>query len=272
VQRIEFRKGPDFETLLADLWVLGTLGIQEDDNLLWAFFADEVDLESVVLQYQGRKQSSVANTGFAIPTVALDPVLAGERFFIVPPGSAVLTLDDRIRLEINAHNAFGSGSHETTRLMIEALEQVVRPGNQLVDVGSGSGILSAAALHLGAHGVIACDPHQDAVIQTLLHAPGALCFQGSLDALQSGCADIVAANITAPVLDHLAGHIYRVLKPAGCAVISGFLTAAPPTHFTADLGLRLNEWSCWICRTRPESIPPEAGPDIPIQPFPAAWW
>ncbi|HCC57407.1 MAG TPA: 50S ribosomal protein L11 methyltransferase, partial [Solibacterales bacterium] len=63
----------------------------------------------------------------------------------------------RIRIFINAGQAFGTGAHESTRLCLELLEEQLQPGDHVADVGTGSGILAEAAARLGAGGVVACD-------------------------------------------------------------------------------------------------------------------
>src|SRR4051812_49709060 len=102
------------------------------------------------------------------PTVVLsspssensDPIYLGTRFFLVPTGTANHSVpSDRILLRIDASDAFGSGSHESTQLMASAMEQNLRLGATVLDVGCGSGILSAIAHGLGAGEGIACDAH-----------------------------------------------------------------------------------------------------------------
>ena len=77
--------------------------------------------------------------------VGIMPMLAGERFFLVPPWCDDPAPPGRLRLEIYPGMACGTGRHPATQLCLEALERTVRPGMTLVDVGTGSGILSAGA-------------------------------------------------------------------------------------------------------------------------------
>jgi ribosomal protein L11 methyltransferase len=112
--------------------------------------------------------------------------------------------------------AFGTGVHETTRLCLEALEEFVRPGMAVLDVGTGSGILSKAAGLLGAAQVYACDTDPVAVE---IAGQG---FVGSVDAVAGGCVDLVVANISPEAIVQLAPGLRRVLRPGGILLASGF--------------------------------------------------
>ncbi len=87
----------------------------------------------------------------------LQPMEVGERFFLVPEWRDDPAPAGRFRMVVNPGMAFGTGVHETTRLCLEALERYVRPGMDVLDVGTGSGILARAAGLLGARRVYACD-------------------------------------------------------------------------------------------------------------------
>jgi len=109
-----------------------------------------------------------------------------------------------------------TGVHETTRLCLEALEDLVQPGIDVLDVGTGSGILAQAARLLGAARVIACDIDPEAV---RIARQG---FIGSADAVRSAAVDLVVANISPEAIIALAPEFARVLRPGGTLVASGF--------------------------------------------------
>jgi len=106
--------------------------------------------------------------------------------------------------------------HETTRLCLEALEELVTPGIDVLDMGTGSGILAEAARLLGASRVIACDIDPEAV---RVARQG---FVGSADAVRSAAVDLVVANISPEAIIALAPEFARVLRPGGTLVASGF--------------------------------------------------
>src|SRR5204863_7377462 len=88
---------------------------------------------------------------------AWPPLFVGEKFFVVAPWRTEPTPPGRLRLEINPGIQCGTGQHPCTQLCLQAMERVLRPGDRVLDVGSGSGILSIAAALLGAAMVVACD-------------------------------------------------------------------------------------------------------------------
>jgi ribosomal protein L11 methyltransferase len=113
--------------------------------------------------------------------------------------------------------AFGTGRHETTQLCLEALETYVRPGVRVLDVGTGSGILAQAAALLGAGPVWACDIDPEAVEIARGNA-GPNLFIGSVDAVRSGAAGLIAANISPEAIARLAPELLRCLRPGGVAL------------------------------------------------------
>ena len=117
--------------------------------------------------------------------------------------------------------AFGTGVHETTQLCMEALEDYLKPGMRALDVGSGSGILARAAHLLGAGRVYACDIDNVAVEIAGMAGDLPHRFVGSVDAVASGLADVVAANISPEVLIQLAPDLLRVRRAGGVLLASG---------------------------------------------------
>ena len=119
----------------------------------------------------------------------LQPMEIGQRIFVVPEWRDDATPPGRIRIEVNAGLAFGTGAHETTRLCLEAIERHLRPGMTVADVGTGSGILSEAAIKLGAGAAYACDTDHGAVIvarENFARAGVAVpVFVGSADSIAS---------------------------------------------------------------------------------------
>lgn len=224
----------------AELWDLGTLGIEETDGGLRAYFDGGATPEMVRRQFSTLAVSIDAD----IEPIAVqefpdrEPIRVGTRFLIVPA--------DLIVLPIDAAMAFGSGRHETTQLCLEALEQYVKPRHTVFDVGCGSGILALAAQKLGAGQVVGADIDEAAISVARRHFRGSL-FVGSADGFPDSGADLVICNITAKVNDHIAGDLRRITKPGGRVILSGFTAAHVPTRMQADQIFRLAEWQCWIC-------------------------
>jgi ribosomal protein L11 methyltransferase len=193
--------------LLAELYDAGTVGVIDHDGWLEAFFEDPEAAARFGDLRQSDETDWVQQTYDAWP-----PVLVGERFFLVPPWRKDPTPAGRIRLEINPGLQCGTGQHPCTKLCLEALERIVRPGDSVLDVGTGSGILSIAARLLGAGRVVACDIDPDAAKMVPF-------FVGSVDAVGSNRFDVVVANISDEVLGPMRAEIERV---APRRILSGF--------------------------------------------------
>ncbi len=165
------------------------------------------------------------------------PTLVGERFVICPTWERYDNPRQRIVLQIDPSSSFGTGGHQTTQLCIEQLERMVKPDARVLDMGCGSGILSAAALLLGAREVFGVDIEEGAV-QTArenVHKNGfddsrftALCANVLEDAAAAaavctGRYDVVAANIVADVIIAMGALLASVLKPDGRLICSGII-------------------------------------------------
>ncbi len=158
----------------------------------------------------------------------------------------------RLVLKMDPGSAFGTGSHPTTRLCLEALEASPPAGLRVADLGCGSGVLGLAALGLGAREVLAADTDSLAVRATTDNAaindlaPSALRVrQGSVEVLQdllSGePADLLLCNILAPVIEALAPQFEGVLRASGRGLLSGLLVEQAPrlTEVLQELGWRV---------------------------------
>ena len=145
------------------------------------------------------------------------------------PGELVIVLDPG--------RAFGTGQHATTRLCLEALERCVYPGDAVVDVGTGSGVLAIAAAKLGAASVRAVDVDAETVpvarenvgrneVEGVVRlAAGSLGDAWPWPEAAEGSADVVVANISSPVLVALMPVLAATLRPGGRLIASGFIAA-----------------------------------------------
>jgi ribosomal protein L11 methyltransferase len=157
----------------------------------------------------------------------------GRRLVIRPTWRDYTPQHDEVVLNLDPGMAFGTGQHPTTRLCLAALEELLRPGMDVLDLGCGSGILSLAAAKLGARSILALDIEAVAIEATranaALNGVDALIRvdRGSLGARwpfaldQAALADLIVANISAGVLVELAPAIAAALRPGGVLVGSG---------------------------------------------------
>jgi len=142
--------------------------------------------------------------------------------------------------------ACGTGHHPATQLCLEALERYVRPASTVLDVGTGSGILSAAAELLGVGLVIACDIDPEAVAVAKQRLTNPL-FTGSIDAVRPSFADVIVANISSAAVEQLSPEFERVRKPDSVLILSGFPGWDQPEGFNPKAMLTREGWACFIC-------------------------
>jgi len=211
---------PDRDLLIAELFEAGCRGINElSDSRLRAFFDDETSVEASRTRFGGTVQPADQRDWVTEAQQSWEPQLIGERFFLVPQWRDDPTPPGRFRIVVNNGLAFGTGKHETTRLCLTLLEKWVKPGMTVLDIGTGSGILSEAALHLGAAHVFACDIDHTAVEIATLN--GIAAFTGSAEAIRSNSADVLVANISPEAITAMCDEVPRLLKHGGTAILSG---------------------------------------------------
>jgi len=210
----------DRDLLIAELWEQGSEGIVElSARRVRAFFDDARRGDDLPRLFPGaRFRTEEPRDWVQAARDLLQPMEVGARFFLAPEWRSDPTPPGRFRIGVNPGLAFGTGVHETTRLCLEALEDYVRPGLTVLDVGTGSGILAKAAALLGASKVFACDVDPVAI---QIAGQG---FVGSVDAVASACADVAVANISPQAILHLARDLRRVLRAGGALLASGFET------------------------------------------------
>lgn len=144
---------------------------------------------------------------------------------------------DKMMIEIDPGTAFGTGSHETTRLCIRQIQKYLKKGDRVMDIGTGSGILSIAAMKLGASEVFATDVDEfavEAAIENVAvnHIPAdkVTMITGDIigdEEIQKTagyeCYDFAVANILAPIIILLQGEIARHLKSGSYFITSGII-------------------------------------------------
>ena len=208
----------DRDLLIAELWEHGSAGIVElNPQRLRAFFEDGTDRNALLRMYPGAGfRLEESRDWVQSARDLLQPIAVGQRFFLVPFWRDDPAPAGRFRIPVNPGLAFGTGVHATTQLCIEALEEYRKPGMTVLDVGTGSGILSQVARLLGTGSVYPCDI--DPVAVTIA---GGM-FVGSVNAVAADSMDLVVANISPAAIVQLAPDFLRVLRPGGVILASGF--------------------------------------------------
>ncbi len=182
-------------------------------------------------------------------------VRTAGRVVIAPSWIEYEPADEEIVLRIDPGQAFGTGHHETTRLCLAAIGELVRPGMRVLDVGTGSGILAIAAARCGASvTALDLDPVAVAVARENASANGVAdrieVLAGSLEKAWEPPVHLAVANIHAEADAALAPLLAASLQPGGRAVLSGFVSAELPAVRSAAerAGLRpcaVRHEGCW---------------------------
>lgn len=235
--------------LIAELAECGVSGITEEPGRLRAFFEHSADAQALLERFAEYRPELTKVASVDWEQVARDawpPLAIGERFYLVPPWRDDETPPGRLRLEIEPGMACGTGRHPATQLCLEALEKYVQPGMSVLDVGTGSGILSRAAVLLGAGRVTGCDLDPDAVAIARVRVGPAL-FVGSVDAVRSSSQDLIVANIDAATVESLAPEFERVRRPGSKLILSGFPESDIPEGIEPWERLQRAEWVCLVC-------------------------
>ncbi|PLR78107.1 50S ribosomal protein L11 methyltransferase [Bacillus sp. V3-13] len=194
-----------------------------------------------------------------------NPVKISEKFTIVPTWEDYTPVNsDELIIELDPGMAFGTGTHPTTVMCIQALERTVKQGDRVIDVGTGSGVLSIAAALLGADQVQALDLDDIAVkaarLNIKLNKVQDRCTVSQnnlLDGIREG-ADVVVANILAEVILRFTDDVSRVVKQGGYFIASGIIAqkkqqvreAIVQAGFEIEETIQMEDWVAIIAKRR----------------------
>ena len=197
------------------------------------------------------------------------PLKIGSKLLVVPEWLHPENPEHRVEVLLDPGMIFGTGAHASTQMCMEELERAIQGGEEVLDLGSGSGILSIAALRLGAKSAFACDIDEKCVDVAYENAAlngigkdrltvrqGDATKEGPLrDAIGTGY-DVVVANIVADVIISLAPQVRHFLKEDGWFLTSGIIddradevaAALVAAGWSIVESCTSEGWYCYICR------------------------
>jgi ribosomal protein L11 methyltransferase len=250
-------KGIDKEKrdeLSALLFTSGALGFEEKEDEIVAYFDFREDLIPEIEQ-------KLAKSGFSAGYILKERIVKNEnwnenwkeyfkpqeigRFCVHPPWEDCS--DALLPLVISPKMAFGTGTHETTRLMLEYLSENIIDGKRILDAGCGSGILSIAARKLGAAEVTAFDIDPLALENSrenisLNRVENIFLIQGDINLVSEKDFDLLLANINAEILLKTAEKFADKVKFGGKIILSGLLLSDREKIIAAYKSYRMVHW------------------------------
>lgn len=216
-----FRMKATLEDAAVDsFWALGCTGVSEDKDTITAYFNEQLELP-----FEGEWQE-VDATGYVDAYYASLKAVELEHLVIAPTHSNVTLRAGQRVLWLDPGMAFGTGHHETTKLILASLEQLDLAGKTVLDVGSGSGILAIAADLLGAKTAFGVDIDSltipVAVENARLNKSRASFETGTLEDVKTR-SSVLVANLFAELHIMLAERYLAALEPEGSLLVSGIM-------------------------------------------------
>ena len=245
-----------------------------------AYFAEEDNIEDV-LQYVNERLTELKEMGLDLGEAKVEhekmheedwantwkqyykPSKVGEKIVVKPIWEEYEAKDGELVVDLDPGMAFGTGTHETTRMCIQALERYVKEESTVFDVGCGSGILAIAAAKLGAKLAVGVDLDPVAVESSIENVGynnlnNIEILHGNLVEVIDGKADIVVANILAEIICILTDDVKRVLNDGGIFITSGIIhdrvdmvcKKLEATGFEVIEKNRDGEWNCIVAKLK----------------------
>jgi len=265
-----FTKPFDPELLSGTFWEFDITGLLEDDDHISVFTSEKsTDTEVQFSNTLNNLKNDKLIESFRIEKEMLEDqnwnklweksrvvIKVSERIVIKPTFKDYSAKGNEIVLTIDPKMSFGTGEHQTTKLMLRLLEKFVKPGMKVLDVGSGTGILAISAVKLGAEKVVAVDfdeiclenCKENCILNDVENSVEVV--TGEIDDVKDKDFDLILANIQKNVLLEIAEKIKAKLNQNGIVILSGLLnsdkTAIEEKYhslgFKTELVEVMNEW------------------------------
>jgi ribosomal protein L11 methyltransferase len=250
---IDVDSGAEDDLLLAAVDDFSPTAIEEVESRVRVFFTSAGDRDRAASALKSRFRVSpidVADDDWARRSQDnLTPITVG-RIVVAPPwhvGPKATSREPLTTIVIAPSMGFGTGHHATTRLCLAALQAIDLAGVFVLDVGTGSGVLAMAAVHLGAASALGLDDDSDAIqsaTENLALNPGLpaerITFavrDVTMEPLPQ--ADVVTANLTGGLLIRAAARLGQAVKPGGVLIMSGLQNGERDDVWRAFAGFEL---------------------------------
>lgn len=232
--------GDDQDLLIAALLDFDVEGFEQTDSELYAFIKNKDWDDSVALKIRKTLLEYGYSTIVSISSIAqqnwhaaweqgIEPIQAGN-FYIHPSWNHAEPQEEGlITIEIDPKMSFGTGHHESTRLLLSLLSEENRPFRSVLDIGTGTGIMSIAAAKMDASDILAIDNDRWSVsnAEENIHRNGVgrpiTVKLGSLDAAGEGPFNLIMANINREILLSMLPRFRSLLSPGGRLIMAGLL-------------------------------------------------
>lgn len=231
------------DLLVSTMIELGCLGFQDTDSHLLCYFDKSTWTEDESGAFQsGLKtilQTTSANADIRFREIeeenwnelwekTVQPIEVGRRLVIKPSWCPYNNVDDRLVIQIDPKMSFGTGYHESTRLILHFVEKYTKPGCSILDVGTGTGILAIAAVKLGAQSGVGLDNDEWAIANaqenvTANGLAGKIAISSAPVLEIHSTFDLITANLSFPTIIELLNQFRRKLRDSGILLLSGLL-------------------------------------------------
>ncbi len=225
------------------LWELEITGVTENDDIVIAFAAEDSPVneemingllnklvaQNVIEEFSVTREILEEKNWNELWEKSREVIRISERIVIKPTFKEYESKEDEIVITLDPKMSFGTGEHESTKLALRLMEKYVKGNEKVLDVGSGTGVLSIAAIKLGAANAVAVDNdpwcYENCVENCALNetAERIKVVEGEIDIISEEDFDLVVANIQKNILLLISEKIKAKLKKNGIVVLSGLL-------------------------------------------------
>jgi ribosomal protein L11 methyltransferase len=259
------------------LWTLGITGINEEENRIEAFTDSKMSVtkdeiksllqklisEKLIVSFSIEEELGEIRNWNEEWEKKLRVIEVSDKIVVKPSTKAYNTKKDQVIIEINPKMSFGTGEHQTTKLMLLALEKYIKKGMKILDVGTGTGIIAVASIKLGAASAVGIDidewSYLNAKENCILNKVESEIeiMLTEVNGLKEKNFDLVAANIQKNTLLEIAEDLKHRIRENGILILSGLLEEDQQEILSAYSNLqfrlleimKMDEWTALVFKS-----------------------